>query len=224
MMVEAQCDYCHVTFARERKPGREARFCSDRCRVAASRDRHKIVPIQCDYCHSIFSYGRKQSGRVRYCSDRCRVAGRQAHKRIAPKGTLDADKKIIERQAVYKVYALIDPRDEQTYYIGVTHNVEQRYNQHVSEGRSNNGSARERWLFDLHQCGMKPLFEVLAHSATREIAELLEGILVRHYREAGMPLTNTDHLARITDAKPLGSAEWFAQQRAKFTQQEATSS
>ncbi len=45
MIVERQCDYCHVTFARERKPGgREARFCSDRCRVAANRKRNTEQP------------------------------------------------------------------------------------------------------------------------------------------------------------------------------------
>src|SRR5215510_6459830 len=46
MIVEQQCEHCHTVFTRERKPGgREARFCSDRCRVAANRNRNRTAPI-----------------------------------------------------------------------------------------------------------------------------------------------------------------------------------
>lgn len=61
-----------------------ARYCSDRCRQAAHRERHRTpLPRQCAHCGAPLPPGTGRVGRPRrYCSHACRQAAyRKRHRR-----------------------------------------------------------------------------------------------------------------------------------------------
>src|SRR5260370_13957843 len=57
----------------------------------------------------------------------------------------------------YQIYALIDPRDQATRYVGISKDALARLAQHMNEIEN----PKRAWLFDLKRQGLQPNIEIL---------------------------------------------------------------
>lgn len=68
--------------------------------------------------------------------------------------------KWIDRQ--YQIYALIDPRDNTTRYVGMSSDVNYRLHEHLSLDGKKQGNKEERdWIRELQQLGLSPILQIL---------------------------------------------------------------
>ena len=88
------------------------------------------------------------------------------------------------------VYALVDPRDETTRYIGITSNASRRRSQHLEESRPIGGMHYQHWQAELRFLGLKPGWKVLEKSLTWEEACKLEREWIAHGKKEDWPLVN----------------------------------
>lgn len=98
---------------------------------------------------------------------------------------------LIERcfMSHYTIYALIDPRDNQIRYIGITKkNLKSRLNNHYYKDARDN-LAKRTWLNELTDLGMKALIEEI-ETVTEEQACFSEEFWIAHYRSIGVNLLN----------------------------------
>ena len=82
----------------------------------------------------------------------------------------------------YCVYGLVDPRDQNIYYVGLTSNPRQRL--------SNHKTSRSGWISDLRTSGLVPHMIMLESGLSLYAAQSQEEHWIRHYYSLGMPLTN----------------------------------
>ena len=62
----------------------------------------------------------------------------------------------------YKIYKLIDPRDNAVRYVGVTtRTLQQRLSQHWNEGKNFIGTYKRHWIKQLYEIGLKPIIELI---------------------------------------------------------------
>ncbi len=90
---------------------------------------------------------------------------------------------------IKSVYALVDPRDSQVFYIGKTvHSPSSRAKSHMTDGKN---SDKVAWIADLIQHGLTPSVEIL-ESGTYTDDELneLEIAWIAEAREEGWPIVN----------------------------------
>ena len=87
------------------------------------------------------------------------------------------------------VYALVDPRDGTTRYVGRTVASERRLQQHLQEVNIN--KKKEKWLRDLKRSGLTPDMETLESLECKAVeAERRETRWIRYFLSIGAPLTN----------------------------------
>ena len=90
----------------------------------------------------------------------------------------------------YQVYALIDPRDKTTRYIGISKEALVRLAQHMNEVENR----KRAWLFDLKQQGLQPDIEILETVTSDQdvfaLALQREEYWMQSFLEAGVCLTN----------------------------------
>lgn len=60
----------------------------------------------------------------------------------------------------YKIYALIDPRDDVVRYVGITINVQVRLYGHLTNSIGGNLRVKQ-WITELHQEGISPNLHIL---------------------------------------------------------------
>jgi hypothetical protein len=72
----------------------------------------------------------------------------------------------------YQIYALIDPHDQTTRYVGVSNDVKRRYYEHLQ--CIGVGQQEKRWIKELAHLGLSPLIQILETiqntSKQREVA------------------------------------------------------
>ncbi len=86
------------------------------------------------------------------------------------------------------IYALIDPRDGSTRYIGQTLKpLDRRLAEHL--GSASSGAKKIAWLNELESLGLQPTISALESVTTSE-ADAVEARLMREYKDKGAPLTN----------------------------------
>jgi hypothetical protein len=61
--------------------------------------------------------------------------------------------------STYEIYALIDPRDNTTRYVGLSTNAQMRLYGHLSGNQSN--FEERKWIAELRQEGLSPLLQIL---------------------------------------------------------------
>ena|SRR5689334_11780084 len=94
-------------------------------------------------------------------------------------------------QKSYQIYALIDPRDKTTRYVGISNDALARLAEHLYEIEN----PKRAWLFDLKQRGLQPGVEILETVTSDEdvisLALEREEYWMQRFLDAGARLTNT---------------------------------
>lgn len=94
---------------------------------------------------------------------------------------------------MFYVYGLIDPRDNQIHYVGITRNTPaRRLASHITSG----GSAKDNWIASLLDAGFLPTITVLQSAATYQEIFEMESWWIRLAEVAGWPITNTNKTNR----------------------------
>lgn len=109
----------------------------------------------------------------------------------------------------YVVYALIDPRNGDIKYIGITTNPEERQRAHSSIFRPLSGNSKKvDWIEELRQAKLKPIFKPIDQADTNLEARAIERYWILYYRRWGINLlnqeiltNNKEILARIAQPK-----------------------
>ena len=89
------------------------------------------------------------------------------------------------------LYALVDPRDDEVRYIGISINPAERFRGHINEAKKDTKTAKRRWIRSLMNQGMLPTFSVI-QSGVLTWAQLgqLEIDNIAAFRADGHDLTN----------------------------------
>ena len=94
---------------------------------------------------------------------------------------------------MFYVYGLIDPRDNQIHYVGITQNSPaRRLASHISGG----ASAKDGWLTALIDVGFLPRIAVLQQAETYSEIFELETWWIKIAEQVGWPITNTNKTNR----------------------------
>lgn len=94
---------------------------------------------------------------------------------------------------MFYVYGLIDPRDNQIHYVGITRNTPaRRLASHITSG----ASAKDSWLATVLDAGFLPAISILQTAETYEEIFELESWWIRLAELAGWPITNTNKISR----------------------------
>ena len=89
----------------------------------------------------------------------------------------------------YTVYALISPKTNLPFYVGVTSNLQQRIWEHY--GCKQNNADKNQFIQSLKDEGHKPLFSILeSEICDKKNAELVESKYITEYRGLGYSLFN----------------------------------
>lgn len=91
---------------------------------------------------------------------------------------------MITMQSVYK---LTDPRTNEVRYVGVTHNIEQRYQYHIKDQAENE---KTKWIQELKRESLLPEIEILETNLMPVQAIERERWWMQYYLEQGSRLTN----------------------------------
>lgn len=89
---------------------------------------------------------------------------------------------------MYVIYALVDPRDNQVRYIGLTDDVYDRFRQHAY-AKGENGM-KGAWIEELRTANIMVLFQELQRVETLEEGKKREAYWIQHYHQLGAHLTN----------------------------------
>ncbi len=101
---------------------------------------------------------------------------------------------------MFYVYGLIDPRDNQIHYVGITQNSPaRRLASHISGG----ASAKDGWLTSMIDAGFLPRITVLQVAETYSEIFELETWWIKIAEQVGWPITNTNKTNRRI-ARPGG--------------------
>lgn len=86
----------------------------------------------------------------------------------------------------YFIYELIDPRTDETKYIGKTINLEERLKGHINEYKSNKTTLKINWIKSLEKKGLIPIINVID---TDEV-NFWEIFYIQLYKSWNINLTN----------------------------------
>lgn len=102
----------------------------------------------------------------------------------------------------YTIYCLIDPRNDELYYIGITYRkLNIRLSSHIGHANSDrhmrgydNGfiCKRHEIVYQLKEIGLKPIIKAL-FVVDAENAEDCEWLLYKHYKSLGFNLIQSEY-------------------------------
>lgn len=104
------------------------------------------------------------------------------------------DKKPFSSHSNYNIYTLIDPRDNQVRYVGITCNPVSRYNAHLAALHGEGSPEKRAWIKGLRSNGLKPEMVIIENDLTREIALENERKWIRYYQSQGCAIFNNANL------------------------------
>lgn len=90
---------------------------------------------------------------------------------------------------MYSIYALVDPRDNSTFYIGQSTDVYRRFVQHINCVEENNFQ-KNRIIWALRSLNLMVKMEILEQVEDRDSALEREQHWINEYLSRGHPLTN----------------------------------
>ena len=102
----------------------------------------------------------------------------------------------------YFVYALVDPRTDVVFYIGITNSINERLKQHINYKDSN--TEKRAWIQRLKEKNLVPSMKVLDMVKNRMAAVECEEYWIYYYLGQGVQLTNRQlylikHIKREAD-------------------------
>jgi predicted GIY-YIG superfamily endonuclease len=113
---------------------------------------------------------------------------------------------------MYTIYALVDPRDQSSRYIGITEDVYQRMRQHSRcEG---NNERKNAWIKELQKEQLMFIMHSLEKVKTVEQALEREQHWIQYYLQQGANLTNRAGIS-ASASKPLGPKWILSPEEAK---------
>jgi hypothetical protein len=89
------------------------------------------------------------------------------------------------------VYKLSDPRTHEVRYVGASHDIYQRYAQHLNAPSTN--SEKETWIANLKIAGLAPILVRLEENIEESLIRERERYWIHFYLSQGAPLTNIQH-------------------------------
>lgn len=92
---------------------------------------------------------------------------------------------------MYVVYALVDPRDNKPFYVGMTDDVYARFLQHLRCDGSN--FRKDARIHELKDKQLMVIMQVLEHVETVDRTRMREAYWIHHYLQLGITLYN-NHL------------------------------
>jgi predicted GIY-YIG superfamily endonuclease len=81
----------------------------------------------------------------------------------------------VDDKVTWNVYLLVDPRDDNPFYVGITTNPTRRGPQH----RTDPASAAYHRIREIHSAGLQCTMRVVAKCVDKAQARLIEDVLVR---------------------------------------------
>jgi hypothetical protein len=87
------------------------------------------------------------------------------------------------------IYELIDPRTNETKYIGKTNNPQNRLRKHINESERGVISYKNNWIKGLLESGLKPIFNVIDEVLLEEWS-FWERFYISLYKSWNLKLTN----------------------------------
>ena len=100
---------------------------------------------------------------------------------------------------VVYIYGLVDPRNDEVFYVGYTNNIKRRFRAHINvDGyRRKENLYKDNLIRKILECGLKPEISVLETCDKRFDSESnmyeherIEIEYIKKYRESGVKLTN----------------------------------
>lgn len=107
---------------------------------------------------------------------------------------------------MFYIYALVDPRDSQTRYIGVTSNPTQRLRRHIKAHKSE-AKKKNTWVSELKMAGVRPVQIILQQVPTQVEADGAEAYWIRHFRDLGAKLLNVQRGTRLPNPPALSPVQ-----------------
>lgn len=96
-------------------------------------------------------------------------------------------------RANYSVYKLLDPRDHQVRWIGITTNPKQRLQGHIGSYHDKQENPEKvQWILELKRSRLVPIMGVVLSGRTHRQALQEEAILIQEHLRQGVPLLNRD--------------------------------
>ena len=89
--------------------------------------------------------------------------------------------------SVYKLYYLLDPRDEAIRYVGITKNIHKRFMCHLRDKKNTHKNA---WVGSLLKLGLEPIIELMEETDIKEEIYAKEKEHIKNLRNKGVDLTN----------------------------------
>lgn len=103
----------------------------------------------------------------------------------------------VEPDATQTIYGLTDPRDGLVFYVGVTSDVERRFQQHIDCSDFN--FKKNTRIQDILDTGLYPGLIVLEENIDAVLAGQRETRWIQHYRDLDAPLTNFTKMQGVSD-------------------------
>jgi excisionase family DNA binding protein len=91
-------------------------------------------------------------------------------------------------EKLFSVYKLTDPLTRLVRYVGISCNVEERYNAHLNYDPCN--VTKREWIEGLKAIDLAPILDIVETGLQFKEAKERELYWIRHYLEQGMPLVN----------------------------------
>ncbi|HTI15184.1 MAG TPA: GIY-YIG nuclease family protein [Dictyobacter sp.] len=101
---------------------------------------------------------------------------------------------------MYVVYALVDQRDNKTFYVGITDNVYKRFQQDLSCSGTN--LEKNVRMLELRTSNSMPLMIELERTESITYARGREKYWIKHYAMLKHPITNIVHTKEVEIFKP----------------------
>lgn len=121
----------------------------------------------------------------------------------------------------YTIYTLIDPRDYQPRYVGITKDVYERFVRHIRCDGDN--PAKDAWIQELRALNQMVIMQVVGTTHTREEALRRETEWIHAYHTSGYQLFNKEKMPKVADSMPVPSGKKLAcynGKRARYTDNE----
>lgn len=109
-----------------------------------------------------------------------------------------SNKKLLEDHTPYDNYRLIDSRNTEIFYVGMSKNAANRYRQHL-----NSKSAcprKDKRIEDIIASGFLPILENIGKSEGKFQALMHEEYWIHYYLEQGANLTNYENTSYVEEA------------------------